>query len=212
MTAAAAGRGRMMLWCGGHLLALAGRAPAGRLQQVVVGWPAASSGTAELSARAGSGATQRYATQRSPASAMRQGAVEIHSLNSLALTTALALAPAPAPAPAAHVLAKSLMSEVSSAHAQQATAAKAGLVRGGIAQIDVEKLERHISNEVETYSQGGYPRQSERYYRLMSVLHITRMLYHDGHCEPIHREFYRRLAQIHHQQQPQLQPQAPPAA
>ncbi|KAJ1813155.1 hypothetical protein LPJ56_005257 [Coemansia sp. RSA 2599] len=88
---------------------------------------------------------------------------------------------------------------------QQATTTKPGLVRGGIAQIDVNKLEQHISNEVETYSQGGYPRQSERYYRLMSVLHIARMLYHDGHCEPIHREFYRRLAQIHHQQQQQNQ-------
>ncbi|KAJ1643658.1 hypothetical protein LPJ64_004588 [Coemansia asiatica] len=88
---------------------------------------------------------------------------------------------------------------------QQQTTTKPGLVRGGIAQIDVNKLEKHISNEVETYNQGGYPRQSERYYRLMSVLHIARMLYHDGHCEPIHREFYRRLAQIHHQQQQQQQ-------
>ncbi|KAJ2221300.1 hypothetical protein H4R99_004372 [Coemansia sp. RSA 1722] len=103
------------------------------------------------------------------------------------------------------------MSEVSAVQQQQQqqqqqkqmSANKPGLVRGGIAQIDVNKLERHISNEVETYSQGGYPRQSERYYRLMSVLHIARMLYHDGHCLPMHREFYRRLAQIHHQQQQQ---------
>ncbi|KAJ2619865.1 hypothetical protein GGI26_005484 [Coemansia sp. RSA 1358] len=75
------------------------------------------------------------------------------------------------------------------------------VVRGGVAQINVANLERHINKEVQTYSDGGFPRQSERYYRLMSVLHITRMLYHDGHCQPIHREFYRRLAQIHHQQQ-----------
>ncbi|KAJ1722001.1 hypothetical protein LPJ53_003533 [Coemansia erecta] len=103
------------------------------------------------------------------------------------------------------------MSEVSAVQQpqeqHQQTTGKPGLVRGGIAQIDVVKLERHISNEVQTYSQGGFPRQSERYYRLMSVLHITRMLYHDGHCQPIHREFYRRLAQIHHQQQSQSQQQ-----
>ncbi|KAJ2786153.1 hypothetical protein GGI15_001679 [Coemansia interrupta] len=102
------------------------------------------------------------------------------------------------------------MSEVSAVQQlqeHQQTTGKPGLVRGGIAQIDVVKLERHISNEVQTYSQGGFPRQSERYYRLMSVLHITRMLYHDGHCQPIHREFYRRLAQIHHQQQNQSQQQ-----
>ncbi|KAJ1942399.1 hypothetical protein GGF37_003134 [Kickxella alabastrina] len=98
------------------------------------------------------------------------------------------------------------MSEVASMQQQHNPTTKPGLVRGGIAQIDVDKLERHISNEVLTYSQGGYPRQSERYYRLMSVLHITRMLYHDGHCQPIHREFYKRLAQIHHQQQPSQQP------
>ncbi|KAJ2140921.1 hypothetical protein IW136_002444 [Coemansia sp. RSA 678] len=84
---------------------------------------------------------------------------------------------------------------------------KAPLVCGGVARIDVSKLEQHISREVQTYSDGGFPRQSERYYKLMSVLHITRMLYHDNHCQPIHREFYRRLAQIHHQQQQQLQQQ-----
>ncbi|KAJ2779546.1 hypothetical protein H4R18_003942 [Coemansia javaensis] len=83
--------------------------------------------------------------------------------------------------------------------------ARHSVVCGGVARIDVAKLEQHISNEVQTYSQGGFPRQSERYYKLMSVLHITRMLYHDGHCQPIHREFYRRLAQIHHQQQQQQQ-------
>ncbi|KAJ2798271.1 hypothetical protein H4R20_004880 [Coemansia guatemalensis] len=86
---------------------------------------------------------------------------------------------------------------------------KSSLVRGGVAQINVVKLERHISNEVQTYSKGGFPRQSERYYKLMSVLHIARMLFHDGHCLPIHREFYKRLAQIHHQQQQKLQQQSP---
>ncbi|KAJ1795726.1 hypothetical protein LPJ77_006994, partial [Coemansia sp. RSA 2523] len=58
---------------------------------------------------------------------------------------------------------------------------KAPLVCGGVARIDVSKLEQHISREVQTYSDGGFPRQSERYYKLMSVLHITRMLYHDNH-------------------------------
>ncbi|KAJ2547984.1 hypothetical protein EV175_005007 [Coemansia sp. RSA 1933] len=81
------------------------------------------------------------------------------------------------------------------------------VVRGGIAQINVVNLENHINKEVHSYSTGGFPRQSERYYKLMSVLHIARMLYHDGHCQPIHREFYRRLAQIHHQQQQQRQQQ-----
>ncbi|KAJ2613357.1 hypothetical protein H4S08_002244 [Coemansia sp. RSA 1365] len=83
------------------------------------------------------------------------------------------------------------------------------LVRGGVAQINVTKLEHRISNEVQTYSKGGFPRQSERYYKLMSVLHIARMLFHDGLCQPIHREFYKRLAQIHHQQQQKLQQQSP---
>ncbi|KAJ1801106.1 hypothetical protein LPJ59_000565 [Coemansia sp. RSA 2399] len=86
--------------------------------------------------------------------------------------------------------------------------AKKNVVCGGIAQINVVNLENHINKEVHSYSTGGFPRQSERYYKLMSVLHITRMLYHDGHCQPIHREFYRRLAQIHHQQQQQRQQQA----
>ncbi|KAJ1832204.1 hypothetical protein LPJ63_003706 [Coemansia sp. RSA 2711] len=90
-------------------------------------------------------------------------------------------------------------------------AGKAPMVCGGVARIDVSKLEKHIGREVQTYSQGGFPRQSERYYKLMSVLHITRMLYHDGYCLPIHREFYRRLAQIHHQQQ-QQQPSPPQQA
>ncbi|KAJ2397837.1 hypothetical protein GGI23_003400 [Coemansia sp. RSA 2559] len=85
---------------------------------------------------------------------------------------------------------------------------KKNVVCGGIAQINVVNLENHINKEVHSYSTGGFPRQSERYYKLMSVLHITRMLYHDGHCQPIHREFYRRLAQIHHQQQQQRQQQA----
>ncbi|ORX68911.1 hypothetical protein DL89DRAFT_258019 [Linderina pennispora] len=102
--------------------------------------------------------------------------------------------------------------EAAAAAAATQTPAPNSTVRGGIAQIDVVKLERHISNEVETYSQGGFPRQSERYYRLMSVLHIARLLYHDGHCQPIHREFYRRLAQIHQQQQQQIQHQQPPIA
>ncbi|KAJ1739804.1 hypothetical protein LPJ78_004766 [Coemansia sp. RSA 989] len=84
---------------------------------------------------------------------------------------------------------------------------KAPLVCGGVARIDVSKLEKHIASEVQIYSQDGFPRQSERYYKLMSVLHITRMLYHDGHCRPLHREFYRRLAQIHHQKQQLQQPQ-----
>ncbi|KAJ1769025.1 hypothetical protein LPJ74_004389 [Coemansia sp. RSA 1843] len=88
---------------------------------------------------------------------------------------------------------------------------KNNVVRGGIAQINVVNLENHINKEVHSYSTGGFPRQSERYYKLMSVLHIARMLYHDGHCQPIHREFYRRLAQIHHQQQQQQQ-QAQPSA
>ncbi|KAJ2512297.1 hypothetical protein H4217_006959 [Coemansia sp. RSA 1939] len=92
------------------------------------------------------------------------------------------------------------------AAAVEVTAPKS-VVRGGIAQINVSTLEQHINREVQAYSAGGFPRQSERYYKLMSVLHITRMLYHDGHCEPIHREFYRRLAQIHHQQQQQRQQQ-----
>ncbi|KAJ2499875.1 hypothetical protein IWW47_003303 [Coemansia sp. RSA 2052] len=76
-----------------------------------------------------------------------------------------------------------------------------GLVCGGIASIDVGMVERHIAREVETYSAGGFPRQSERYYYLMSALHVTRMMFHDGNCQPFHREFYRRLAQIHHTQQ-----------
>ncbi|KAJ2877775.1 hypothetical protein IWW38_006493, partial [Coemansia aciculifera] len=62
-------------------------------------------------------------------------------------------------------------------------------------------VERHIAREVESYSKGGFPRQSERYYYLMSALHVTRMMFHDGNCQPFHREFYRRLAQIHHSQQ-----------
>ncbi|KAJ1921054.1 hypothetical protein H4219_000912 [Mycoemilia scoparia] len=74
------------------------------------------------------------------------------------------------------------------------------LVEGGIARIDIDKLQRNIENEVTRYSNGMFPRQSQRYYRLMSVLHITRLLYHDGLCDPIHREYYRRLAQIHQQQ------------
>ncbi|KAJ2028073.1 hypothetical protein IW146_009926 [Coemansia sp. RSA 922] len=78
---------------------------------------------------------------------------------------------------------------------------KSELVCGGIASIDVGKVERHIAREVETYSAGGFPRQSERYYYLMSALHVTRMMFHDGNCQPFHREFYRRLAQIHHSQQ-----------
>ncbi|KAJ2765016.1 hypothetical protein IWQ56_004267, partial [Coemansia nantahalensis] len=79
-------------------------------------------------------------------------------------------------------------------------------VCGGVARIDVAKLERHVSNEVLTYAKGSFPRQSERYYKLMSVLHITRMLYHDGHCKPMHREFYKQLAQIHQDKQQLQQP------
>ncbi|KAJ2004498.1 hypothetical protein GGI04_002220 [Coemansia thaxteri] len=99
-----------------------------------------------------------------------------------------------------------MSSEVgSTVAASEATALmeKPRLVQGGIAKIDIEMLEGHITREVETYSMGGFPRQSERYYRLMSVLHVTRMMYHDGYCLPIHREFYKRLAQIHHNQQQQ---------
>ena len=75
------------------------------------------------------------------------------------------------------------------------------LSRAGVARIDIDKLQTNIENEVNRYRDGKFPRQSERYYRLMSILHITRLLYHDGLCEPIHREYYRRLAQIHQQQQ-----------
>lgn len=102
-----------------------------------------------------------------------------------------------------------MASQVSTQTAAPTTDSREHVVKGGIAKIDVGKLERHIHSEVDTYSKGGFPRQSERYYRLMSVLHITRMLYHDGHCQPIHREFYKWLAQIHHQQQQEQQQQQP---
>ncbi|KAJ2839885.1 hypothetical protein FBU31_000608 [Coemansia sp. 'formosensis'] len=89
---------------------------------------------------------------------------------------------------------------------------KSELVCGGIASIDVGMVERHIAREVETYSAGGFPRQSERYYYLMSALHVTRMMFHDGNCQPFHREFYKRLAQIHHSQQgSKLESMSPPS-
>ncbi|KAJ2789940.1 hypothetical protein GGI18_002109 [Coemansia linderi] len=94
---------------------------------------------------------------------------------------------------------------------ETAASEKPRLVCGGIASIDVAKVERHIAREVETYSAGGFPRQSERYYYLMSALHVTRMMFHDGNCQPFHREFYRRLAQIHHNQQSSKpEPTSPP--
>ncbi|KAJ2820327.1 hypothetical protein IWW50_005096, partial [Coemansia erecta] len=34
---------------------------------------------------------------------------------------------------------------------------KTPLVCGGVARIDVGKLEQHISREVQTYSDGGFP-------------------------------------------------------
>ncbi|KAJ2745510.1 hypothetical protein GGI20_002114 [Coemansia sp. BCRC 34301] len=92
--------------------------------------------------------------------------------------------------------------EASTHEAATATVDRSGgLVRGGIASIDIGIVERHIAREVETYSTGGFPRQSERYYYLMSALHVARMMFHDGNCQPFHREFYRKLAQIHHEQQ-----------
>ncbi|KAI8872921.1 hypothetical protein GQ42DRAFT_113472, partial [Ramicandelaber brevisporus] len=74
------------------------------------------------------------------------------------------------------------------------------IVSHGGHPISLKRIQADVSSEVQAFGHGEYPRESFRYYRLMSVLHVLRLLFHEGLCSPLHRVYYRELANIHAQQ------------